>query len=142
MIRKLCSLFLIWTFLVIIANTDSAFAQSISKEALNSVKSQQLNTAPTGDKQTKPKTDWNISTRGNVLETPVDFDKISKGNQKPLPRRKISKKQKALWVAVAIGVAALIFLAIKYYRECEIEDPNCDPFYDEYCQCLKYKDKD
>ena len=134
--KQLVSVFLIWTILIVGVSGLNISAQTISKDASDEVKEQKIEqnskTYNFGKLNKVPSTD--------VLDAPIDIDKIAKENSKPLPKQKMSKKQKTFWVLFAVGMAALVFVAIKYYKECEIEDPNC-PIGETICPCLKYKDE-
>lgn len=141
--NKLICLLLIWSIFLVSSSPSSVVAQTVSENVGKPSNQLQTKTSSPNILKNDVKTDWKKSTSMNVLDTPVDFDKISKDNSQPLPKnqKKMSGKRKAMWVAIVIGIAVGIFLLAKYAKECEIEDPNCDPFYEEYCQCLKYKEK-
>ena len=52
-----------------------------------------------------------------------------------------SKTKKVLVItAIAVGVAALLFVVIKYGKNCLRSEPaNCTPGVDENCVCLEYE---
>jgi len=60
---------------------------------------------------------------------------------KQAPKKGWSKTQKGLLIAaIAVGVAALLFVAIKYGKECLRTDPeDCALGVDEPCTCVEYK---
>lgn len=141
--NKFFSLLLIWTIFLVSNSSSAVLAQTVSENAPKPVNNIQLQRSSPNILKTEVKNDWQLSGSRNVLDTPVDFDKISKESSNHLPKKqqKMSGKRKAMWVAIVVGIAVGIFLLVKYAKECEIEDPNCDRFYDEYCACLKYKEK-
>ena len=61
--------------------------------------------------------------------------------QQQAPKKGWSKTQKTLLiVAIAVGVAGLLFVAIKYGKECLRTSPeNCTLGTDEVCTCVEYK---
>lgn len=61
--------------------------------------------------------------------------------QQQAPKKGWSKTQKTLLiVAIAVGVAGLLFVAIKYGKECLRTEPeNCTLGTDEVCTCVEYK---
>ena len=132
--NKFFSYLLIWT-IFLASSVDGGFAQSFYKEKENQNGLEK--TRPIDSNQFKKRLDLSIS---NVLDTPTNFDKIDLEGLKPLPKRKMSGKSKAMWIAIIAGSAVGLFFLIKYADplECEIE-AYCAP--GEICQCLKYKDK-
>ncbi len=140
--NKIFSLLLIWTIFLVSNSPSGVLAQTVSENASKPVNELKIKTDSPNILKSEKKNDWQLSGSRNVLDTPVDFDKISKESSKPLPKQqKMSGKRKAMWVAIVVGIAVGMFFLIKYAKECEIEDPTCDRFYEEYCQCLKYKEK-
>lgn len=135
--NKIISAVLVWTIILISNGVENISAQAVSKESSKEITFLHNERVHSREIKSSLKK-WDRSLT-KVLDTPVDFDKINKESLKPLPKRKMSAKQKTFWVLFAIGMAALVFVAIKYYKECEIEDPDCLP--GEICQCLKYKEE-
>ena len=134
--KQLLSIFLIWTIVVVATTSVGVNAQTISKDTIREVNSAKTITD-------EPNFDFGKTlslSKSDVLETPIDFDKIKKEPGKNLPRRKMSAKRKAMWIAIWVGIAVGMFFVIKYAKECEIYEENCS--FDEVCPCLKYKEKD
>ena len=61
--------------------------------------------------------------------------------QQQAQKKGMSKTTKTLlWTAVAVGAAALLFIVIKYGKDCLRTSPeNCDLVNDEYCTCAEYE---
>ncbi len=141
--NKLFSYVLIWTIFLATTGMNGVFAQSLPKEAKKDTDSQKVGSI-FSDKIKNNWKSWNPSTT-NALDTPFDLEKIKKDidreTVKPLPKQKMSRKSKALWVAIILGSAVGLFFLIKYADplECEIE-AYCSA--GETCGCLKYKDKE
>lgn len=53
-------------------------------------------------------------------------------------KNKWSGKQTALVILIAVGIAALVFVLIKYGKECLRYEDNCDPAFDQNCYCEEY----
>jgi hypothetical protein len=134
--KQLLSIFLMWTILVVGMPFAGVNAQTISKDTIREV-----NSPNAVNDEAKFDFGKTLSlSRSNVLESPIDFEKIKKETGKNLPRRKMSAKRKAMWIAIWVGIAVGMFFIIKYAKECEIYEENCS--FDEVCPCLKYKEKD
>lgn len=133
--NDLLSLFLIWTILVVTLGLSDVSAQTITKEIIQDINSQKVENILLNKNLDKK---LNLS-KTNVLESPVNFNEIQKDSLKNVPRRKMSSKRKAMWIAVVIGAAVGMFFLIKYAKECEIYESNCS--LDEVCPCLKYKEE-
>lgn len=60
--------------------------------------------------------------------------------QQQAQKKGMSTTKKALlWTALAVGVAAVLFVVIKYGKDCLRTTPeNCD-LNDEYCTCAEYE---
>ena len=132
--KQLLSLILIWTILLAGNSAVNISAQVNSQDAPKSVNYQ--NSEAVSFNQLKNKF---VLPKTGVLDAPVDFDKIKKESIKMPSRRKLTGKQKAMWIAIGVGVAVGLFFLIKYYKECEIYEPYCVT--GEPCACLKYKEE-
>ena len=133
--NKLFSLVLIWTILLVSTSAINISAQSALQDSAKTTNYRNSETVSFNQLKNKfvlPKT--------NVLDAPVDFEKIKKESINLPARRKLSGKQKAMWIAIGIGVAVGFFFLIKYAKECEIYESYCST--DEVCPCLKYKDEE
>jgi hypothetical protein len=135
--NKIFSLLLIWTILLVSNGVTNISAQIVSKETRIGVDYRNIEFSSDKFKNWLEK-ELN-KPLANVLDTPVNLNKISKEVNQPLPRRKMSGKRKAMWIAIIIGSAVGMFFLIKYAKECEIYESYCQP--DEVCPCLKYKDE-
>ncbi|CAN5326444.1 hypothetical protein BH10ACI2_BH10ACI2_24610 [soil metagenome] len=72
----------------------------------------------------------------------VDVKELEKLNRQTPKAGGWTTKEK-VWLALGIvGVAALVFVLIKYYKKCLRSDPpNCTVGVDEICTCLEYEQK-
>jgi uncharacterized membrane protein len=131
--KQLLSLVLIWTILLAGNSALNVSAQTNFQDAPKSVNYQ--NSEAVSFSQLKNKF---VLPKTNVLDAPVDFDKIKKESIKMPSRRKLTGKQKAMWIAIGVGVAVGLFFLIKYAKECEVYESYC--YNDEPCRCLKYKE--
>ena len=48
------------------------------------------------------------------------------------------KKETAFMIVFAVAVAVLVFLVIKYGKDCLRYEDDCDPAFDENCYCEEY----
>lgn len=71
---------------------------------------------------------------------PAKADAIYQKQAQQQPK-KWSKTKKVLVIsAIAVGVAALLFVLIKYGKDCARTEPaNCDWVNDEFCTCVEYE---
>jgi hypothetical protein len=81
--------------------------------------------------------------RYNAETASVDSSKMNSEllRQQQPPKKGWSKTQKGLLIAaIAVGVAACLFVAIKYGKNCLRTDPeNCTLGTDEPCTCVEYE---
>lgn len=134
--KQLLSLVLIWTILLASTSALNISAQSTLQSAVKN--ETYRNSETVSFDQLKNKF---VLPKNDVLDTPVDFNKIRKESiNLPSARRKLTGKQKAMWIAIGIGVAVGMFFLIKYAKECEIYESYC--YNDEPCRCLKYKEEE
>lgn len=76
----------------------------------------------------------------NTKSAEFDPMKIEKEQMRQQKTKKWDKKQTALVVAVAVGIAALVFLVVKYGKNCIRTTPeNCSLATDENCYCEEYE---
>lgn len=78
-------------------------------------------------------------------EKSAEFDpiklEIEKGKQQA--KNGWSKKDTALIVAFAVGIAVLVYLVVKYGKNCvETRPPNCNIGTDDNCYCERYEEDD
>ena len=61
--------------------------------------------------------------------------------QQQAQKKGMSKTKKTLlWTALAVGIAAVLFVVIKYGKDCLRTSPeNCSLGTDEYCTCAEYE---
>jgi len=80
-----------------------------------------------------------IIKANEAIFDPVKTER-ERGNQQA-QQKGWSKTKKVLVIsAIAVGVAALLFVLIKYGKDCLRSDPaNCTPGVDENCVCLEYE---
>lgn len=139
--KELLSVFLIWTILFVSIGIINVSAQTVSKDKNNETGFQNVKTSFSYNFKENFKKNLSLSTT-NVLDAPIDFDKIRKENPNnlPVPKRKMSKQNKIALVLVIIGAAALTVFLVKNWNplECVREDPNCQP--GESCICLEFKE--
>jgi len=74
----------------------------------------------------------------NAVFDPVKAD-LAASRQQQAPKKWSTTKKTLVITAIAVGVAALLYVAIKYSKKCLRYEDDCDPFYDEYCQCAEYE---
>ena len=105
----------------------------------------QLNDRPASAKKTPDLKNafYEEMLRYNAAAGMVDSSKMNADLLRPkqAPKKGWSKTQKGLLIAaIAVGVAALLFVAIKYGKECLRTDPeDCALGVDEPCTCVEYK---
>ena len=105
----------------------------------------QLNDRPATVKKTPDlkKAFHEETLRYNAAASVVSSSKMNSEllRQQQAPKKGWSKTQKTLLIiAIAVGVAGLLFVAIKYGKECLRTDPeNCTLGTDEQCTCVEYK---
>ncbi len=76
----------------------------------------------------------------NADSARFDPHKLEMEKNRRQAKRKWTGKDTALVVAIAVGVAALVFLLVKYGKECIRTSPDgCALYTDEYCTCAEYK---
>ena len=68
---------------------------------------------------------------------PVKADREAARQQ---TQKKWSTTKKTLVIAaIAVAVAAVVFLLVKYGKNCLRYEDDCDPILDEFCQCEEYE---
>ena len=67
----------------------------------------------------------------------LDSKKLEK-SQRQVPKQNWTAKEKTFLILGIIGTAALVFLLIKYGKECARYENNCSPSEDG-CYCAEYK---
>jgi len=73
---------------------------------------------------------------GNV--TVKELEKIDREQQQQ--KKGWTGKQKLALVAVIVGIAALVFVLVKYGKDCIRSEPSgCNPVTDDNCRCLEYE---
>ncbi len=68
----------------------------------------------------------------------IDAKSMEKAQRQKTTRSKWTGKQTALIVLFAVGVAALVFVLIKYGKNCLRYENNCNPS-DDGCYCAEYE---
>lgn len=132
--KQLLSLVLIWTILLVSNGVANVSAQTAFQGAPKNTSYRSSENVSFDNLKNKF-----VLDKTNVLDAPVDFEKIKKESiNLPAARRKLTGKQKAMWIAIGIGVAVGMFFLIKYAKECEVYESYC--YNDEPCRCLKYKE--
>lgn len=70
----------------------------------------------------------------------VDVKALEKIERQQPKGHGLTGRQKAYIALAIIGVAALVFVLVKYGKECLKTDPaGCDPYSDTGCTCTQYK---
>ena len=68
---------------------------------------------------------------------PVKADREAARQQ---TQKKWSTTKKTLVIAaIAVAVAAVVFLLVKYGKDCLRYEDDCDPILDEFCQCEEFE---
>jgi len=67
--------------------------------------------------------------------------KIMDKTRRQVPKQGWTKTEKTVMVLFVVGLAALLFVAIKYGKNCIRYENNCSPS-DEGCLCEEYEQKD
>lgn len=57
--------------------------------------------------------------------------------RRQVPKSRWTKTQTAITILVVVGIAALVFLLVKYGKDCLRYENNCNPS-DENCYCEEY----
>lgn len=136
MFRRMASLLVIYSILTI----------SFSQPVLAQVQVPVNGTGPTTGRSPDSAPDFrNIigqNERAYRNGTPVlDAKTLGKMNQTP-PKPGLTKKEKTWIVLGIIGLAALLFVAIKYAKNCLKTDPaNCVLGGEDPCTCTEYETK-
>lgn len=69
----------------------------------------------------------------------LDAKKMEKLGRQVPKKSSWSKKDTAFLILFAIGVAALVFLVVKYGKDCLRYENDCNPSFDENCYCEEYE---
>ncbi len=69
----------------------------------------------------------------------VDSKNMERLRLKQAKRGGWNKKMTTFIVVFAVAVAVLVFLVIKYGKDCLRYENNCDPAFDENCYCEEYE---
>lgn len=132
MLRKFTAEFTIFSLLFVIILSPVS-AQTRSQEL----------TPPSEAKTTAPQPDSDlkkiVSKDSSPSFDPVKADAIYQKQAQQQPKKWSKTKKVLVITAIAVGVAALLFVAIKYAKECARTEPaNCDYINDEFCRCVEY----
>jgi len=131
MLKFVTTLFLILS-IVVVSNTLPAVAQAQADQS-----------KPEAEKNAELKKVFEKETE-NFKADSAEFDPVKadrENAQQQAQKKGWSTTKKTLVItAVAVGVAGLLFLLIKYGKKCLRSDPaNCTPGVDEICVCLEYE---
>lgn len=81
-----------------------------------------------------------LITDGNTAPAAFDPQKADAIYDKQQAKKGWSTQKKVLVVAAIVGFAALLFVVIKYGKECARSNPvGCTPGVDEFCTCEEYE---
>lgn len=122
---KLTSLFLI----VVIFMTGTIPAQTVSK-------SPELRENRSDLKQVFSKETEKLKNESTVVDA-----KMMDKTRRQVPKQGWTKTEKTIMVVFVVGLAALLFVVIKYGKNCIRYENNCSPA-DEGCYCAEYEHKD
>ena len=68
--------------------------------------------------------------------------KVELAKAKQAQKNGWSKTETWLMVAFAAGIAVLVWLVIKYGKDCvDSNPPDCNPVLDEFCTCERYEER-
>lgn len=137
MLKFATTLFTIFS-IFLVSTTAPTLAQPQSKQGTEKAISQNTNTEKKTDlKKVFEKVNEQFKSESAQFD-PVKTDR--ENAQQQATKKGWSKTKKALVItAVVVGIAALLFVAIKYAKKCLRYEDDCDPFYDEFCQCAEYE---
>ena len=77
--------------------------------------------------------------RYNARSNSVDVKALEKIDRQQPQKKGWTGKQKLILVAVIVGIAAIVFVAVKYGKDCIRSEPaGCNPVTDDNCRCLEY----
>jgi hypothetical protein len=68
----------------------------------------------------------------------IDAKKMEK-LRRQVPKKNWTAKKTAIVILIAVGIAALVFLLVKYGKECLRYENDCNPAIDENCYCEEYE---
>lgn len=68
----------------------------------------------------------------------IDKKQMEKLLRQQPAKKGLTKNQTIFLVLFAVGVAALIFLVVKYGKDCLRYENDCSPSFDENCYCEEY----
>jgi hypothetical protein len=119
---KLTTVFLIVTVFV----TGTLYGQTLTTVPKTQENHSNLNLVIAGENE-------RIIKESSIL----DLKKLEK-SQRKVPKYNWTKKEKTFLILGIIGTAVLVFLVIKYGKECVRYENNCNPSEDG-CYCAEYK---
>ena len=119
---KLTTVFLIITIFI----TGTLYAQTLATVPKLQENQSDLNLVIAGENE-------KIQKEASVL----NLKKLEKA-QRQVPKQNWTAKEKTFLILGIIGTAALVFLLIKYGKECIRYENNCSPSQDG-CYCAEYK---
>ena len=137
MLKSTTALFLVYAILTVTLAFPAGAQQVPAKEPVSAVKTevQGPNLKEVFAKQT------DIVKANEAIFDPVKTER-ERSNQQSQPKKWSKTKKTLVIAAIAVGIAAVTFLGIKYYRKCLRYSDNCS--YDpntglEDCPCEEYE---
>lgn len=148
--RSIATLLLVYSMLIV-TTVAPVHAQPQARPVDNTIaevpkKPEPANTT-TDAKPAKKKIDFKKVIEEETKRLKVDsakFDPVKIELEKAKQARKSgwSKKDTALMVVFAVGIAVLVWFVIKYGKECaETNPPHCSLGTDEFCTCERYEEE-
>lgn len=135
MLKSTTVLFLVCAMLFVSLGVPASAQQVPAKQSVSTIKTDVRN--PNLKDVFAKQTD--IIKSNEAIFDPVKTER-ERGNQQA-QQKGWSKTKKVLVIsAIAVGVAALLFVLIKYGKDCVRSEPaNCTPGVDVNCICLEYE---
>jgi hypothetical protein len=138
MFKFATTLFTIFS-IVLVSTTAPTLAQPPAGSDAQPAATQNTNMASKPDLQQVFAKETEKLKAENSTFDPVKAD-IESSKQQAQKKGWSTTKKTLVITAIAVGLAAILFIAIKYHKDCLRSDPeNCSPGIDENCVCLEYE---